>query len=282
MYSTVEILADAYREAAMVPSEAVINTGRRQLVFVSLGEGRFAPRDVRLGLPGQNGVVEVIEGVSAGEKVVTSGQFLLDSESRLKDAIAKHLSGGLAGHASHGDSASPSQQASGTTPVANMNQPSSQRAATQPVVDRMTVPHADDMMHAYLAIASKLGARQEKDTPVDVKAIIDSSSMAAEHAQGDAKALASSIADAAKTLTGKSLVEQRQAFVALSNAVTDLARRARLSKEVGPTLFVMHCPMAFDDKGANWLQNNETLANPYYATQMKQCGEVVERIEHGR
>lgn len=264
MYATVEILADAYREALVVPTEAVIDTGRRQLVFVSLGDGRFAPRDVTLGLPGQDGTVEVTAGLADGDAVVTSGQFLLDSESRLKEAVAKHLSGGLPGHGAHGAS---SARKSGEA-----------KPATQPaVVERIAVPHADDIVREYLALTEKFGARQQADTPVDAGALVRTASMAAEHGADDARSLAQKLADAAEKLKDQPIAEQRKAFVAVSDAAIELARRANLSQH--PLLYVMHCPMAFEDKGANWMQREEELANPYYATQMKRCGEVVERLE---
>jgi membrane fusion protein, copper/silver efflux system len=264
MYATVEILADAYREGLTVPREAVIDTGRRQLVFVALGDGRFAPRDVRLGLPGQDGAIEIQSGIQPGESVVTSGQFLLDSESRLKEAVAKHLSGGLPGHAAHAQKPDATRK---------------EQAAPAVAGERIAVPHADDILREYLAIAKKLGARQEADTPLDVAKLVETSAMAAEHANDAAKPLAKAFADAAAAMKGKSIIEQRAAFVAVSDAVIDIARKARLSDAANPTLYVMHCPMAFDDKGAHWLQDEAQLANPYYATQMKRCGEVVEQIE---
>lgn len=267
MYATVEILADAYREGLTVPREAVIDTGRRQLVFVSLGEGRFAPRDVTLGLPGQDGTVEVRTGVQSGDMVVTSGQFLLDSESRLKEAVAKHLSAGLPGHSSHAATAA-------AGPLAKTAAPTS-----APSGERLVVPHADDIVHEYLVLAEKFGARQEADAAIDVGKLTDISAMAAEHASAEAKALAKAVAEAATAMKEEPIAEQRAGFVALSDAVIRLAQRARLSDAVAPTLYVMHCPMAFDDKGARWMQDEEQLANPYYATQMKRCGEVVERIE---
>ena len=264
MYATVDIAADAYREATVVPREAVIDTGRRQLVFVSLGEGRFAPRDVRLGLPGQNDAVEVLEGLQPGDEVVTSGQFLLDTESRLKEAVAKHLSAGLPGHAAHAE--------------APVNALAEAGAASQPAA-LVAVPHADDIMRDYLALAEKFGARQEKDEPADASALVKTASMAAEHAETDeAKALAVGIADAAKALVDKPLVEQRKAFVGLSNAAITFARHAQLTPKAAETLYVMHCPMAFDDTGADWLQDEESIKNPYYATQMKRCGEVKDTI----
>jgi Cu(I)/Ag(I) efflux system membrane fusion protein/cobalt-zinc-cadmium efflux system membrane fusion protein len=59
------------------------------VVFVSLGEGRFQPREVELGVKGEGGVYGVKKGLHEGERVVVSAQFLLDSESRLQEFIRK-------------------------------------------------------------------------------------------------------------------------------------------------------------------------------------------------
>lgn len=75
-----------------VPEDAVINTGERQIVFVDQGNGKYEPREVRVGYQSE-GYIEVISGVSAGEKVVTSANFLIDSESRLKAAITSMNTG---------------------------------------------------------------------------------------------------------------------------------------------------------------------------------------------
>ena len=96
MYATVQILADPTPPAPIVPREAVIDTGTRQIAFVSAGAGKFEPRELKLGLEGAGGLVQVLSGLSPGENVITSGQFLLDAESRLKEAIQKHLASNLA------------------------------------------------------------------------------------------------------------------------------------------------------------------------------------------
>lgn len=104
MYASVEIRTEAPAPTMLVPREAVIDTGVRQLVFVAEAGGRFQPRQVTLGTEAA-GVVQVLDGLHAGETVVTSGQFLLDAESRTREAVAKYLREGLlappAGHADH-------------------------------------------------------------------------------------------------------------------------------------------------------------------------------------
>jgi RND family efflux transporter MFP subunit len=85
MYAEVELLGDLGEKLAL-PESAVISSGVRQVVFVALPDGVFEPRVVRLGLRLPD-LVEVLEGVREGERVVTAGNFFVDSESRLKAAI---------------------------------------------------------------------------------------------------------------------------------------------------------------------------------------------------
>jgi Cu(I)/Ag(I) efflux system membrane fusion protein len=72
--------------AIVVPDSAVLDSGKRQIVLIDLGNGRYQPRPVQLGLSA-GGFREVIDGVSVGERVVTSANFLLDSESNLQAAL---------------------------------------------------------------------------------------------------------------------------------------------------------------------------------------------------
>ena len=267
MYATVDIEAAPAPPALVVPREAVIDTGTRQVAFVAAGGGRFEPREVKLGISGRDGLVQVLSGLEPNEQVVTSGQFLLDSESRLKEAIQKHLSGNLAVAAT---------AAGGHDHGRGMPSPASAPVATP--APPLNVPHADEIASAYLQIAQALGARQASDVPMDVDALLTAATNAAQHADGEGKALAEAVRVAAEGMKGKSLGEQRRAFLAVSDAVTALLDRSPPSAAVAPELYVARCPMAFDDTGAGWLQTTPTIANPYYATQMKSCGEVLRTI----
>jgi len=90
MYATVRFEPVVAKDALTVPSEAVFRTGERNVVVVALGGGKFAPRDVKLG-PEGDGFVQVLEGLEENDQVVTSAQFLIDSESNLKEAIQKMI-----------------------------------------------------------------------------------------------------------------------------------------------------------------------------------------------
>jgi membrane fusion protein, copper/silver efflux system len=91
MYCEVQITTGANENAVTVPASAVIDSGNRQVVIVDQGDGRFAPREVKLGRRG-DGFTEVTSGVAAGDKVVVNGNFLIDAESNLQAAL-KALTG---------------------------------------------------------------------------------------------------------------------------------------------------------------------------------------------
>jgi membrane fusion protein, copper/silver efflux system len=92
MFATVELNAEIEPSALLVPDSAVLRSGDRNTVFVALDHGHFEPRTVTLGARGENNTYQVLSGLNDGERVVTSGQFMLDSESQLREAIQKMLS----------------------------------------------------------------------------------------------------------------------------------------------------------------------------------------------
>jgi len=98
-------------KVATVPKSAVIYSGTRQLVLVQLAEGRFEPREVKIGIEGDN-YVEVLKGVAVGENVVTAANFLIDSESSLTAAVAGfgQRSGNAGGATPSSKGESPSMQ----------------------------------------------------------------------------------------------------------------------------------------------------------------------------
>jgi Cu(I)/Ag(I) efflux system membrane fusion protein len=90
MYANVEIKVHLGSKLA-VPEGAIIDTGLRQMAIIDKGSGYFEPREVKVGAK-VDGYYEVIKGLKAGERVVTSANFLIDSESKFREAI-----GGMGG-----------------------------------------------------------------------------------------------------------------------------------------------------------------------------------------
>lgn len=93
MFADVRLRNQIADEVMLVPRSAIIDTGRRQVAYVQVVEGEYVPRNVVLGLETEDGVVEIREGLRPGERVVTSAQFLLDSEARYNEARARMIRG---------------------------------------------------------------------------------------------------------------------------------------------------------------------------------------------
>jgi RND family efflux transporter MFP subunit len=95
MFVSAQITAELEPSALLVPDSAVLRSGEKNTVFVALSGGKFDPRTVVLGPESEHDMVEVISGLQEGERIVASGQFMLDSESQLREAIQK-MSGSVA------------------------------------------------------------------------------------------------------------------------------------------------------------------------------------------
>jgi multidrug efflux pump subunit AcrA (membrane-fusion protein) len=89
MFATVHVISELDPSVLLVPDMAVLRSGEKNTVFVALEKGKFEPRTVELGLQGENDMYQVISGLKEGERIVESGQFMLDSESQLREAIHK-------------------------------------------------------------------------------------------------------------------------------------------------------------------------------------------------
>jgi Cu(I)/Ag(I) efflux system membrane fusion protein len=108
MYADVSFEAAHPLQAVAVPESAVVRSGTRAQVFVATAPGRFEPREVKVGVSA-DGQIQILEGLDSGEQVVVSGQFLIDSESKLREATAKMM-----------DASKPSSPASTVAPAMDM------------------------------------------------------------------------------------------------------------------------------------------------------------------
>jgi Cu(I)/Ag(I) efflux system membrane fusion protein len=111
MFAQVELPVGEKTRVLTVPDSAVIDSGTRRIALVQVQEGRFEPREVRLGAHG-NGYVEVLEGVAEGEQVVVVANFLIDAESNLKAAID-----GMGSHSGHGSAPKAESASPATAPA---------------------------------------------------------------------------------------------------------------------------------------------------------------------
>lgn len=260
MYATVSIQTGDAQPVVQVPREAIIDSGQSQLVFVSLGSGRFEPRRVVVGRPGPNGHVQIAQGLKPGERIVASGQFLLDSESRLREAIAKFLGNATAQPASPADPGASAADHPAPPPAQTFPAPAEQ---------------VDAVVAAYLPLAESLGMVQTSNVPLKVDALV--TAIHALHAEVRDPAgitLITTAAEAVEAMKDQSLDKQRELFKVASSAIIALVDAMPPSPAIANSLFIVNCPMA----KADWLQRTREIANPYYAEEMKECGSVVRPV----
>jgi rubrerythrin len=89
MFASAQIRVELADSAVLAPDSAVLRSGTKNTVFVAVADGKFEAREVTLGVEAEAGMLQVLSGLKAGERLVTSGQFMLDSESQLNEAIEK-------------------------------------------------------------------------------------------------------------------------------------------------------------------------------------------------
>ena len=250
MFVAVDFSLKSVGEQLLIPRDAVIDSGVRRLVFVSKGRGNYEPRSVEIGLVGDDGLVQVLSGLNVQEEVVVSGQFLLDSESRLQEAIKKFSA----------------PQATEDRGPANVG---------QYVVSTAEQNAVDKLVTSYLKFSRELGEVEKKEVTYNTSDISEAAlALQSKVLSRELKALAEQINQAASELGGKPSSAQREAFKKLSSAVVKLVSVVSPSPAISNSLFLFHCPMA----DADWLQSEKKIANPYYSNSMKSCGELVKEI----
>ena len=86
MFASVKMVSSMSNVGIAIPEQSIIHSGMRNIVVIALGNGYFKPQEIKLGAMA-NGYVQVLEGLSEGQSIVTSSQFLIDSESNLRAAV---------------------------------------------------------------------------------------------------------------------------------------------------------------------------------------------------
>ena len=259
MYANVELKGTLSEKVTLAPHSAVIDTGERQVTFVSLGEGKFEPRDVRLGVETDGGLVQVIDGLKPGEMVVVSGQFLLDSEAKIRDALAKMIKGTSAAD----------QQA-----VAAVEGFSELKSLPGEAAERLS-----ETLDAYFAIGELLAgdttngiAPKARDLAKNLDELLkvdipDDAHFWHKHEE-------------AATVRGKSLelvnttaIETaRTQYADLSIALAKLTRAMGVPPTYGKQVQELRCPMYREGQGGGtWLQSAGDVRNPYFGASMLRC-----------
>lgn len=245
MFARLSLHQAVAEDAVLVPLEAVLDTGVRQLAWIAVGKGKFEPRPVRLGPAGDDGMVVVQDGLLAGDQVVLSGQFLIDSESRLREGSRKFSEQGL-------------------MPGGDLPPPSTLLLPTA------TQQQVDALLHAYLETTAAFVEDQHHAD--DWQAMTEAARALSTTAEPELQLPASELT-AVLQQAGGDLVQMRVAFKQVSALATRLFEKARPSGQPDGKLFVLHCPMV----DADWLQLDATVRNPY-DTSMLSCGSVLRAL----
>ncbi len=257
MYADVAIEAETTGPSMLIPSEAVIRTGSRNVVVTALGKGKFLPKEVIVGLEGE-GLVQVLDGLTENEKVVTSGQFLIDSESNLREAVNKMLEAGKQESEGAGETTGNSQQE-------NVKEPAAPGITLNTEQKDMMSELISHYLQVHEALVSESGsAVAEKTHPMH--SLIDR--IRESDTEGNMKELADSIEISLEGLHSGDLQMARTSFKILSRTMSDLVKGTAREEAIaaGITLFV--CPM----ENEPWIQKGAELKNPYLGKDMWICG----------
>ncbi len=295
MYATVKFSPVAAKDTVLVSDIAVLHSGKRNIVVLDRGGGRFESREVRLGLQGE-GQYQVLEGLEGGEKIVTSAQFLIDSESNLREAINKMLmarressaaetvgvdSGPVTRDAQRGSDMKSMDEGSETKSMESGSamKPGSETKhsdhETRPVVDEPgTIDALERMLGAYLPIWKALAGDSTSGVKENAQKLASAAGEAANRtnlptlrARLDALRKEAEGMEAAGDLNAA-----RESMKGVSRSLLAIfeSHTVRLPSEYA----VIECPMVKE----RWIQDTGQVSNPFFGSAMPRCGVKVGEI----
>ena len=260
------VLPGEKTEPLLVPASAVLKTGMRAVVYVrkaNANEPVFEGREVLLGGKAGNDYV-VLSGLEEGEQVVVQGNFKIDSAMQIQ--------------------AKPSMMTPASEPAESINQPN-EKPPMAADMNQNAIPHASPefkstlkpVYAAYFSMQRALAKddfKSARNAAIAMRPGLSSVSSGNTDWNGIRTELSKPLEHARHW---PDIEAARKAFDTISQQII------RLEKEFGPvrseTTYRAFCPMAFDNKGAEWLQTDSTIANPYLGQAMPKCGEIKEKIE---
>ena len=261
--------APSTTKAVSIPASAVLWTGKRSLVYVKAAQESpiFEMREVTLGQ--KNGAqVEIIEGLSIGEEIVTKGTFTVDAAAQLqgKKSMMNNTGGKtMTGHEGH------------TGVQENHDSPTAMKQTMKMNFSDSFQKDFKPVLLAYLKVKDALVASDAPQTVVSAKATLEAlnaiptsnlGKMEQEHFNASVKMLE---AIAAKT----NLNNQRSHFVLLNEHLVALVSAFSTLEN---TLYVQQCPMANNNQGAVWLSVEKDIRNPYFGAAMLKCGSTIKSL----
>jgi multidrug efflux pump subunit AcrA (membrane-fusion protein) len=250
-----------------VPHSAVLITGKRNIVYVEKEEGHYILREVVLG-PKADEYYPVIEGLDAGETVVTEGNFLIDSQMQL---LGKPSLLSLEGTA--------------------LEEPADEKLRGEDlhsgahIIDDSVLKQMKQVTGAildnYYRIAASLANDSTEGIDGNLELIINGSDKIKNMESGIPESLferlsviIGNIEDGATKMKGAGIEEARKRFKNLSRLTIDYVKELQGQIKDAEKFYVYYCPMA----DASWLQKEEGTRNPYYGSSMLKCGSVKEEL----
>ncbi len=264
MYVNVSIKSKVAGDVLEVPSDAVLRTGTRNIVITALGRGKFLPKQVTLGAEGQ-GMVEIKSGLVEGETVVTSAQFLIDSESNLKQAItsmeevpAASVPAKAAPEAKH---ATGGEVKGGEKPAAFEVYPNDEQRRLISLI-----------MDTYLKIHDALINDDTARVTSNAKTFSDLVyRLQLSDPQGQLEQLTAPMAKSTEGLLSADLKKARDGFASLSEVLAAYVKGPGREEAHAAGIRMFHCPM----RKAPWLQKSAAVQNPYLGKGMILCGNEI-------
>lgn len=272
----------------LIPKTAVLWTGKRSLVYVSVPEREspsFLMREIVLGAEsGDQYVIE--EGLELGEEIVVNGVFKIDAAAQLRGLKSMMNPGGgmqSTGH-QHGEMTMETEpsMAEHVHEEAVREDSTIQEEITSYEVDATFQTQLTDLYDSYLKMknafvltnAKKVKKAAKKLIPVldaiDMNLLEGEAHMAWMAQLDEMKGAIDKIMDT------KDIEMQRLAFSDFNTGIYQAVKSFGVESE---QVYYLFCPMAFNDKGAYWLSDEKQIANPYFGDVMMTCGEVKEVIE---
>ena len=259
----------------VIPKSAVMWTGERSVVYVKSvvsNKVNFKFREVTLGTSLGDAYI-IKEGLSEGEEIVVNGTFTVDAASQLagKPSMMSPEGGAaMIGH-NHGGAAVP------TSNDLIINKVAKSVAVNQKAKDALK-----PILTEYLAMKDALiidNLEEAKKAGTNILKTIEGVNMSLFIGESHSvwMDLSSDLKNALQHVQHfKTLEEVRGPFQQISNRMIELETSFNSTDE---TLYVLHCPMANNNKGADWLSNSKEVKNPYYGQSMLTCGVVAKEIK---
>jgi multidrug efflux pump subunit AcrA (membrane-fusion protein) len=256
MYTDVLITSKTKEDVLRVPSEAILRTGYRDIVITSPGDNKFLPKEVRVGPEGED-MTRILSGLEEGEIIVTSGQFLIDSESNLREAINKML---------EARSAEPADEADRRESA--MKKVEETEAPEEPV-DHDRGKAVSGLIENYIRIHAALVSESVSEVAAESRSM----SGELEKIQASDKAekfrdITVPLEDSLPGLMSGDLQMARDSFKALSRVMIGLVKSSGREYALSSGVKVYFCPMAEE----RWMQRGAELKNPYLGEDMLICG----------